>query len=71
MAQAGKYCAHNQKHTTMQVLNGVNLASFSLVDCAQTLLGQRLEVVPYTYLAKWAGLQSTKQDMQYVFHYPQ
>lgn len=40
----------------MQVLNGVNLASFSLVDCAQTLLGQRLEVVPPPSLAAWARL---------------
>ncbi|KAL0056285.1 hypothetical protein WJX82_009537 [Trebouxia sp. C0006] len=39
-----------------QVLNGVNLASFSLVDCAQTLLGQRLEVVPARCIAAWAGL---------------
>ncbi|KAL3139857.1 hypothetical protein ABBQ38_004153 [Trebouxia sp. C0009 RCD-2024] len=39
-----------------QVLNGVNLASFSLVDCAQTLLGQRLEVVPPPSLAAWARL---------------
>ncbi|KAA6423641.1 MAG: DNA polymerase delta catalytic subunit, partial [Trebouxia sp. A1-2] len=44
-----------------QVLNGVNLASFSLVDCAQTLLGQRLEVrlatVPETVeLARATGL---------------
>lgn len=41
-----------------QVLNGVNLASFSLVDCAQTLLGQRLEVVPPRCLAAWACLNS-------------
>ena len=44
-------CAH-----WLQVLNGVNLASFSLVDCAQTLLGQRLEVVPARCIAAWAGL---------------
>ena len=42
-----------------QVLNGVNLASFSLVDCAQTLLGQRLEVVPARCIAAWAGLATT------------
>ena len=41
---------------SVQVLNGVNLASFSLVDCAQTLLGQRLEVVPPPCLAAWARL---------------
>ena len=40
----------------LQVLNGVNLASFSLVDCAQTLLGQRLEVVPPRCLAAWTFL---------------
>ena len=48
------------------MLNGVNLASFSLVDCAQTLLGQRLEVVPNRHLASWAGLNSSEKDTQWV-----
>ena len=51
MATFSTCCAH-----WPQVLNGVNLASFSLVDCAQTLLGQRLEVVPARCIAAWAGL---------------
>lgn len=41
------------------MLNGVNLASFSLVDCAQTLLGQRLEVVPPRCMAAWAHIPNT------------
>ena len=44
----------------------MNLASFSLVDCAQTLLGQRLEVVPNRHLASWAGLNSSEKDTQWV-----
>ena len=51
--------AFNCLQWQLQVLNGVNLASFSLVDCAQTLLGQRLEVVPYAHLATWAGLNTS------------
>ena len=47
----------------VRVLNGVNLASFSLVDCAQTLLGQRLEVVPPRCLAAWTRLH-TKPNQQ-------
>ena len=42
----------------LQVLNGVNLASFSLVDCVQTLLGQRLEVLPWRHLAELAQLHT-------------
>lgn len=44
----------------------MNLASFSLVDCAQTLLGQRLEVVPNRHLASWADLNPLEKDTQWV-----
>ncbi|KAK9810365.1 hypothetical protein WJX72_009511 [[Myrmecia] bisecta] len=39
-----------------QVLTSCNLASFSLVDCVQSLLGARLEVLPSSVLAQLARL---------------
>ncbi len=44
------------------MLNGVNLASFSLVDCVQTLLGQRLEVLPWRHLAELAQLHALPES---------
>ena len=39
-----------------QILTSSNLASFSLVDAVQTLLGRRLEVLPPSLIAQLAGL---------------
>lgn len=40
----------------MQALTSCNLASFSLIDCVQTVLGRTLEVLPPPFLAGLAGL---------------
>ena len=39
-----------------QILTACNLASFSLVDACQSLLGRRLEVLPPSVTAALAGL---------------
>lgn len=39
-----------------QILTSANLATFSLADAAQSLLGRRLEVLPPAALAQLAGL---------------
>lgn len=39
-----------------QILSTCNLASFSLVDACQSLLGRRLEVLPPSAAAAFAGL---------------
>ncbi len=43
---------------TVQVLTACSLASFSLADCTQSLLGRRLEVLSPQTLAALAGLSS-------------
>ena len=41
--------------TLRHVLTACNLASFSLVDCCQALLGRRLEVLPPSAAARLSG----------------
>ena len=41
--------------TLRHVLTACNLASFSLVDCCQALLGRRMEVLPPSAAARLSG----------------
>ena len=57
----------------MQVLTACSLASFSLADCTQSLLGRRLEVLSPQSLAALAGLtaKSPLQDFPAASRNPQ
>ncbi len=44
------------------VLTACNLSSFSLVDCCQSLLGRRLEVLPPSATAHLATDSSTSES---------
>ncbi len=49
-------CIPSASRCWPQILTSSNLASFSLVDAVQTLLGRRLEVLPPSVIAQLAGL---------------
>ena len=48
-----------------QILTNSHLASFSLVDAVQTLLGRRLEVLPPSVIAQLAGLARLAPPLPY------
>ena len=50
------HCADCRLWRHLQVLTACNLASFSLVDCMQSLLGRTLEVLPANFVGALAGL---------------
>ncbi len=49
------------------VLTACNLASFSLVDCCQSLLGRRLEVLPASAVAHLASCKKSSPQSGFPF----
>lgn len=51
------------------VLTACNLASFSLVDCCQSLLGRRLEVLPPSAVAHLASCKKGSPRSGFSFQW--